>query len=87
MNWRAYVREHLPPLNVAAERESEIVDELAMQLEATFERRAPRCRRRRWRAARALAEVPDWQALAGTLGRIERPFTHRRPQAPAPEDS
>ncbi len=64
MNWRDYVREHLPPLDVPAERESEIVDELAGQLEATFDRaraaarsrgggdgdgRTPKCRTgRRW---------------------------------------
>ena len=38
MNWRHYVREHLPPLEVAAERETEIIDELAMQLESVYER-------------------------------------------------
>ena len=32
-DWRAYVRQHLPPLHVTPERESEIVAELALQLE------------------------------------------------------
>ena len=38
--WRAAIEavSHLPPLHVSAERESEIVEELAIQLEATFER-------------------------------------------------
>ena len=38
MNWRHYVRSQLPPLDVAAERELEIVEELAVQLESTYER-------------------------------------------------
>ena len=38
MNFRHYVREHLPPLNVSAERETEIVEELAVQLETIYER-------------------------------------------------
>ena len=32
MDWRGYVRSHLPPLDVAAERESEIVEELSQHL-------------------------------------------------------
>ena len=74
MNWRDYVREHLPPLHVPAERESEIVDELALQLEATFDRARAAGASEAEATARAHAEVPDWPALAATLGRIERPF-------------
>ena len=47
MNWRHYVRAHLPPLNVPAERESEIVDELAVQLETTLRAREGKWRHRR----------------------------------------
>ncbi len=75
INWRQYVREQLPPLQVPAERESEIVDELAQQLEATFDRARAGGATDEEARARALAEVPDWQALAATLGRIERPAT------------
>ncbi len=75
MNWRHYVREQLPPLNVSAEREMEIVDELAVQLETTFERAKANGATEAEAMRRARAEVPDWQALARTLGRIERPFT------------
>ena len=74
MNWRTYVREHLPPLNVAAEREVEIVDELAMQLEATFDRARASGESEAAAIKRALAEVPDWKALGHSLGRIERPY-------------
>jgi putative ABC transport system permease protein len=80
MNWRDYVRSHLPPLAVSAERESEIVEELAIQLESTYERARAAGAAEPDAVARALAEVPDWQALARTLGRIER--TGSPPPAP-----
>src|SRR5688572_24255248 len=73
MNWRNYVRSHLPPLDVSAERENEIIDELAVQLEATFDRARANSEDEDTAMKRALAEVPDWNALARTLGRIERP--------------
>ncbi len=76
MDWRHYVREHLPPLHVSAEREIEIVDELAVQLETTFERARANGATEDEAMRRARAEVPDWGALAQTLGRIERPFAH-----------
>src|SRR5688572_28090259 len=79
MNWRNYVRSHLPPLDVSAERENEIIDELAVQLEATFDRARANSEDEDTAMKRALAEVPDWNALARTLGRIERPHV----QAPA----
>ena len=75
MDWRRHVRDHLPSLNVSAERESEIVDELAVQLETTFDRARVNGETEEAAMRRALAEVPDWPALANTLGRIERPFT------------
>ena len=75
INWRRHVRAHLPPLHVSAERESEIVDELAGQLETTFERARAGGAGDDEAMRRALSEVPDWDALARTLGRIERPHT------------
>jgi putative ABC transport system permease protein len=79
MNWRAYVRSHLPRLEVAAEREVEIVEELAGQLEATHQRALAAGATEKDALSRAEAEVPDWGALAHTLGTIER-----RDTAPAP---
>jgi predicted permease len=72
MNWRHYVRSHLPKLAVSAEREIEIVDELALQLEATFDRARVAGAGDDEAMARAAAEVPDWNALALTLSRVER---------------
>ncbi len=71
MDWRAYVRRRLPLIAAAAERESEIVDELAIQLETIYERerRGGATDEDAMRAAEA--EVPDWHALARTLTAIE----------------
>jgi predicted permease len=71
-DWRRYVRSHLPPLTTSAERESEIVEELAIQLEATYERARASGSTDDEAVARAEAEVPDWQALSRSLARIER---------------
>ncbi len=71
MDWRRYVREHLPPLDVSAERESEIVDELALQLESVYERERTRGRSHDEAMERMAGEVPDWSALAGRLDTIE----------------
>jgi putative ABC transport system permease protein len=81
MNWRGYVRERLPPLDIPGAREAEIVEELALQLEGAFDRA------RRFGAtdaealAAAAAEVPDWQVLAHALVQAERPVAARLPSA------
>jgi len=71
MDWSRYVRSHLPPLNVSAERETEIVEELAVQLESTYERaRASGASEDDARMA-AMNEVPDWQAFARNIAIVE----------------
>jgi predicted permease len=80
MNWRRYVRDRLGRLDVAPEREIEIVDELAMQLEATYSRERGRGAGHADAMARASAEIPDWGTLAATLRGIER----RPDPTPAP---
>ncbi len=80
INWRHYVREHLPPLNVSAERETEIVDELAIQLESVYDRERGRGNAHEEAMARAISEVPSWTALAGRIETIEPPCIH----APVP---
>lgn len=83
IDWRSHVRTHLPPLAVSAEREIEIVEELAIQLEATYERARASGASERDAMERALGEVPDWPALARRLGRVERRVA-RPPAAGAP---
>jgi predicted permease len=69
--WREHVRRRLPQLAVPAEREIEIVDELAMQLESIYERERRGGASHDAAVAAAEAEVPDWAALARTLTSIE----------------
>jgi predicted permease len=75
INWRRFVREQLPPLDVSAERESEIVEELSVQLESTYERARARGMNDDDARQLALTEIPDWHAFARSIGRIERPYT------------
>ncbi len=79
-DWRRYVRSHLPALNTSAEREAEVVEELAIQLSATYERAVARGATEAEARAAVEAEVPDWSALAKTLEVIETPHVKR----PAP---
>ncbi len=74
MNWRDHVRAHLPPLSVSAERELEIIEELAVQLESTYERARMRGLSDADASRLVIAEVPDWAAFARTLGTVERPY-------------
>ena len=74
MNWRDYVRTKLPALQVSAERELEIVEELAVQLESTYERARARGLSEDEASRLAIAEVPDWAAFARTVGTIERHY-------------
>jgi hypothetical protein len=87
--WRGYVRSRLPELDIAAEREFEIVEELAHQLDATCRAALAGGVDEAAARARAEAEVGDWNELARTLVRIERPVAARvpagvRPSASAP---
>ena len=77
-NWRQFVRSQLPPLDVAPWREIEIVDELAAQLEATYERARARGLPDDEAMRIATAEVPDWPAFAQSVAAIEHPY----PQSP-----
>ncbi len=74
MDWRRYVRSRLPALNTSAEREAEVVEELAIQLAAIYDRARANGATESEARASADAEVPDWQALADTLGRIEQRY-------------
>jgi predicted permease len=81
--WRAYVRARLPLLAIPPERALEIVDELALQLEATYESARESGATRDEALGRARAEVPDWDAFAAAVMLIEQPTTalHAGPSA------
>jgi putative ABC transport system permease protein len=79
MDWRAYVRRRLPSLDIPAGREAEIVEELALQLEAAYDRARGAGTSHADALARAESEVPDWHTLADTLLQVERPVAARLP--------
>jgi hypothetical protein len=69
--WRAYVRLRLRPLNVRAEREHDILDELAQQLESAYDAAVAAGCDSEEATRLACSEVPDWRALATTLESVE----------------
>src|SRR5262245_44596544 len=71
-NWKRYVRERLPDLGLRAEREVEIVDELAAHLEAAYQE-ALLCGASEQEAYRlAAAQIKDWQLLECELALMNR---------------
>lgn len=72
-NWKKYVRERLPSLNVSAAREREIVEELAAQLEQEFASAVARGINAAEAERRAKAQISDWPALGREIASAERP--------------
>src|SRR5260370_11210170 len=66
-DFRAYVRQNLPPLGVSAVREAEIVEELALEFEESYEceLRNGLCREQGWREVRDRAS--SWSELGEDL--------------------
>ena len=73
------MRTRLPALTLAAAREAEIVEELAIQMAAVYERARANGASETDARHSAEAEVPDWPALARMLARqleLEHPATN-----------
>src|SRR5260221_5560718 len=66
-DFKAYVRQHLPPLGVSGAREAEIVEELALHFQESYERalRSGLNPRQAWREVRNHAR--PWRALGEEL--------------------
>lgn len=79
-DWRQFVREHLPPLNLGGAREAEIVDELAQQLEDRYEDLLVQGASESEARARAAAQFPEWARLAAEIRTARRPITGRMPE-------
>lgn len=79
-DWRQFVRDHLPPLNLGGVREADVVDELALQLEGRYE--DLRAQGATESEARALAEAqfPEWAKLATEIRTARNPVTGRLPE-------
>ena len=72
VEWKRYVRDRLPEVDIPPQRRLDIVEELAAQLDATYDKARQRGDSHDAAMAAAAAEVPDWHELAATVGRIER---------------
>jgi hypothetical protein len=70
-DWRQLVRERLPPLALPGPREEEIREELAQQLEQVFEQALAAGASETEAAARALAQMGDWELLAAEIAGAE----------------
>ncbi len=70
-DWQAYVREQLGGLNVSPARESEIVAELALQLEQAANAALARGASSAEAEAAAIKQFPSWRALAEEIRSAE----------------
>src|SRR5262245_28543826 len=80
-NWNHIVREHLAALRLPAEREIEIVEELALCFEAVYEEALAEGLSEAEAEARA-AQGYDWRLLECELSRAEQPPVARALQPP-----
>lgn len=76
-DWHRYVREHLPPLGCGRERETQVVDELAEQLQDIYDAGVRAGLSHEAADLRAREEVTDWAALARDLLEAEHPVSAR----------
>jgi hypothetical protein len=72
-NWNYIVRQHLAVLRLPPEREIEIVEELALHMEAVYENVLAAGLSEAEAEARALQSY-DWQLLECELSRAEQPL-------------
>jgi hypothetical protein len=75
-NWNHIVREHLAVLRLPPEREIEIVEELALHLEAVYEDALAAGLSEAEAETRAVQSY-DWRLLECELSRAEQPVTAR----------
>jgi len=80
-NWKQIVREHLAVLRLPPEREIEIVEELALHLEAAYDDALADGLSEAEAEARAVRSY-DWRLLECELSRAEQPLAARALQPP-----
>jgi putative ABC transport system permease protein len=83
-DWKQVVHTQLAPLQLSPERELEIVEELALHLEAAYETALARGLDEEAARTQALAQINDWPLLESELARAETP-SHRLTSALAAE--
>ncbi|HSB11474.1 MAG TPA: ABC transporter permease [Blastocatellia bacterium] len=72
-DWKKYVRDHLAPLALGAEREAQMVDEMAQHLEAVYEEALSDGLPEHEALTRTVAHIKDWRLLECELIRSKRP--------------
>lgn len=72
LDWVQYVRRHLALPGLNAEREAEIVEVLAHQLEDAYRDALARGDSEQQAAAHAREQIPDWESFAAELRQAER---------------
>ena len=72
-DWQQYVRARLPRLTVSSERETEIVAELALQLEGAWQAALAGGVSEDEALRQAGSQIRDWASLARAIDRAERP--------------
>ena len=80
-DWKQFVREHLADLGLAAEREQEIIEELAQQMEQSYSEAISRGATESEAELHAMAQFADWDSLAQEIRRAERPAAARLPES------
>ena len=73
-DWKQYVREHLPPLELGGAREQEIVEEIAQQLEDAYCENVARGISPAEAETRASTQISDWNALAQEIRKADQPI-------------
>lgn len=82
-DWKQYVATRLPALGLRPERECQIVEELAAQLESTWQEARAAGAGEQEALERAASQIPDWQALARDLRDAEAaPYLDPAPAPP-----
>src|SRR5947199_9690801 len=72
-DWSQYVRARLPRLGVSPERESEIISELALQMEQAYGEAIAAGATEQEAARQARVQFSDWQALGREIRIAEGP--------------
>jgi putative ABC transport system permease protein len=84
-DWKQYVREHLPPLELSGAREQEIVEEIAQQLEDAYSEGIARGLTRAAAESLASTQISHWNALAHEIRKADQP-TAETVNASVPEE-
>lgn len=79
-DWRSYVQERLPRLGLRPEREAEVVEELAQQLEQAYADARAQGQDDDEAIAAANAQISDWTKLAQEIRLAEEPVAGRLPE-------